>query len=98
MQIVFKTEGQIIWESTLNMGVLEQLDRSLDFEKVSIPLTVVASFLFWFSLYCVLCLINSRRSYEWHCRIITGIHGGIVAAMGYIFGMYYNPWIITNPG
>ncbi|XP_072166343.1 TLC domain-containing protein 5-like [Diadema setosum] len=77
------------------MGFLQRLDESLD---INVPLAVVASFLCWLSLYCILCLANSKRSYEWHCRVVTGVHALVISVMSYTFGMYYNPWFITNPG
>nr|XP_054760158.1 TLC domain-containing protein 5-like [Lytechinus pictus] len=80
------------------MGVLQRLDSALDFEGIGIPMSVLASFLGWFSLYCVLCLANSKRSYEWHCRVVTGVHAVVISTLSYVFGMYYNPWFITNPG
>lgn len=63
-----------------------------------ILLAVVSSCLFWFSYYNILCLRSPSHSYEWHCRVVTLTHAVVVTLMSFVFGMYFNPWLFTDPG
>ena len=56
------------------------------------------AFFCWTTLYATLCVLNPRKSYEWHCRIVTVIHGLTVAAMSAWCGFIQGPWPFTHPG
>ena len=56
------------------------------------------AFFCWTTLYSTLCVLNPRRSYEWHCRIVTVIHGITVTAMSAWCGFIQGPWPFTHPG
>ncbi|KAK3770698.1 hypothetical protein RRG08_037890 [Elysia crispata] len=52
----------------------------------------------WTTLYFVLCLCNSRRSYEWHCRMVTVVHATLISSLA-IYSTFFNgPWPFTDSG
>ncbi|PIK61058.1 putative transmembrane protein [Apostichopus japonicus] len=61
-------------------------------------LGVISSMFFWFAYYNILCLKSPSRSYEWHCRVVTLTHAVIITGMSFVFGVYFNPWLFTDPG
>ena len=61
-------------------------------------LKAVSACLAWTTLYFVLCLTNSRRSFEWHCRIVTVIHALLVVSLSAWAGFIEGPWPFTDPG
>ncbi|XP_070549012.1 TLC domain-containing protein 5-like [Ptychodera flava] len=70
----------------------------MEFDRhVLIPASMSA-FLMWYSLYNVFCLVFPAKSYEWNCRFVTLIHATITTILSWIWGVYYNPWVFTDPG
>ncbi|KAL4228638.1 hypothetical protein ACF0H5_011684 [Mactra antiquata] len=52
----------------------------------------------WSTLYFSLCLINPKRSYEWHIRTVTLIHAIIVSILGVYGAFVLGPWPFNNSG
>ena len=52
----------------------------------------------WCTLYFTLCLLNTRRSYEWHCRTVTALHASTVSIMTAWCGFVQGPWPFTDIG
>ncbi|XP_078538284.1 TLC domain-containing protein 5 isoform X1 [Lissotriton helveticus] len=65
---------------------------------VSPLLLVACSFIGWFSLYASFCHLNTNRSYEWNCRIVTVIHGFLIISLSAYVGFIDGPWPFTHPG
>ncbi|KAJ8316685.1 hypothetical protein KUTeg_005763 [Tegillarca granosa] len=58
---------------------------------------LICSFI-WSSLYFTFCLLNPRRSYEWHCRSVTAIHAIVVTFLSAWCGFVQGPWPFTEAG
>lgn len=52
----------------------------------------------WTTLYFVLCLCNSRRSYEWHCRMVTVVHATLISSLAIYSTFFHGPWPFTDSG
>ncbi|GFN99358.1 transmembrane protein 136 [Plakobranchus ocellatus] len=52
----------------------------------------------WTTLYFVLCLCNSRRSYEWHCRMVTVVHATLISSLAIYITFLHGPWPFTDAG
>ncbi|CAH1241724.1 DHCR24 [Branchiostoma lanceolatum] len=63
-----------------------------------IVLGLLASVLLWVCSYQVLCLVNSRCSAEWNCRLVTAAHGVLITCLSYKNGFIDNRWPFTDPG
>nr|XP_023672098.1 transmembrane protein 136-like isoform X1 [Paramormyrops kingsleyae]XP_023672099.1 transmembrane protein 136-like isoform X1 [Paramormyrops kingsleyae] len=61
-------------------------------------LSVACSLVCWVLLYTCLCLHNSRRSYEWNCRLVTLLHGILCVCVTAYIGFADGPWPFTHPG
>uniref|UniRef100_A0A0B6ZI29 TLC domain-containing protein n=1 Tax=Arion vulgaris TaxID=1028688 RepID=A0A0B6ZI29_9EUPU len=65
----------------------------------SFDLLEVLTYVFlWTTLYFTLCLWNSARSYEWHCRTVTTVHAIIVSCMAIYCTFRFGPWPFTDAG
>ncbi|XP_019613533.1 PREDICTED: transmembrane protein 136-like [Branchiostoma belcheri] len=63
-----------------------------------VALGVLVSVLLWVCTYRVLCLLNSRCSAEWNCRLVTAAHGVLITCLSYKNGFIDNRWPFTDPG
>ncbi|XP_066299621.1 TLC domain-containing protein 5-like [Branchiostoma lanceolatum] len=63
-----------------------------------VVLGLLASVLLWVCSYQVLCLVNSRCSAEWNCRLVTAAHGVLITCLSYKNGFIDNRWPFTDPG
>ncbi|WAR06584.1 TLCD5-like protein [Mya arenaria] len=54
--------------------------------------TLLISCFTWLTLYFTLCLVNPRRSYEWHIRTVTTIHAITVILLGLYSVFVLGPW------
>lgn len=52
----------------------------------------------WSTLYFTLCILNPKRSYEWHIRTVTLIHAVLVCILGAYGAFVLGPWPFTNSG
>nr|XP_061797828.1 TLC domain-containing protein 5-like [Nerophis lumbriciformis] len=52
----------------------------------------------WASLYFALCHLNSHRSCEWNCRLVTLLHGILAVSVTAYIGYVDGPWPFTYPG
>lgn len=58
----------------------------------------VISFFSWTTLYFTLCILNSKKSYEYHVRLVTTCHAVLVCTMAGWSGFVLGPWPFTDPG
>eukprot|EP00058_Branchiostoma_floridae_P018620 XP_002604109.1 hypothetical protein BRAFLDRAFT_71603 [Branchiostoma floridae] len=65
---------------------------------VELVLGLLVSGLLWVCSYRALCLINSRCSAEWNCRLVTAAHGVLITCLSYKNGFIDNRWPFTDPG
>ncbi|KAI8497265.1 hypothetical protein Bbelb_252140 [Branchiostoma belcheri] len=63
-----------------------------------VALGVLVSVLLWVCTYRALCLLNSRCSAEWNCRLVTAAHGVLITCLSYKNGFIDNRWPFTDPG
>ncbi|XP_060073094.1 TLC domain-containing protein 5-like [Ylistrum balloti] len=61
-------------------------------------LTALCYCFMWSTMYFTLCLINSKKSYEWHCRTVTAIHAAVVTVLSGWCGFVQGPWPFTHAG
>ncbi|OWF52429.1 transmembrane protein 136-like [Mizuhopecten yessoensis] len=61
-------------------------------------LTALCYSFMWSTMYFTLCLINSKKSYEWHCRTVTAIHASVVSILSAWCGFVQGPWPFTHAG
>ncbi|XP_060604190.1 TLC domain-containing protein 5-like [Ruditapes philippinarum] len=52
----------------------------------------------WSTLYFTLCILNPKRSYEWHIRTVTLIHAVLVSLLGAYGAIVIGPWPFTQSG
>ncbi|XP_045208153.2 TLC domain-containing protein 5-like [Mercenaria mercenaria] len=52
----------------------------------------------WSTLYFILCILNPKRSYEWHIRTVTLIHATLVTILGAYGAIVLGPWPFTHAG
>lgn len=52
----------------------------------------------WTALYVTLCRVNSLRSYEWNCRLVTLLHGISAICFTTYIGYVDGPWPFDHPG
>ncbi|RUS69193.1 hypothetical protein EGW08_023044 [Elysia chlorotica] len=52
----------------------------------------------WTTLYFLLCLCNSRRSYEWHCRMVTVVHATLISSLAIYSTFFSGPWPFSESG
>lgn len=60
--------------------------------------SVLAALLSWATMYILLCIICSTRSYEWHVRLVTMAHATLVTVLSWICSYNYGPWPFTDAG
>jgi hypothetical protein len=61
-------------------------------------LTLLISVFSWSTLYFTLCLLDSKRSYEWHCRMVTVLHAVSISALSAWCVLVQGPWPFTHAG
>ncbi|KAK3588822.1 hypothetical protein CHS0354_028471 [Potamilus streckersoni] len=61
-------------------------------------LTFLISCFSWSTLYFLLCIINSKKSYEWNIRIVTVIHALVTSALSMYCAFIDGPWPFTHAG
>ncbi|KAJ8267060.1 hypothetical protein GJAV_G00137850 [Gymnothorax javanicus] len=59
---------------------------------------VSTSLLGWAVLYHLLCCLNSQRTNEWNCRLVTLFHGVLIVCVTAYIGFIDGPWPFTHPG
>jgi len=59
---------------------------------------LIASCFTWSTLYFTLCILNPRRSYEWHIRSVTTIHALVVIVLGFYSIFVLGPWPLDEMG
>ncbi|KAH3699234.1 TLC domain-containing protein 5-like [Dreissena polymorpha] len=60
--------------------------------------TLLISVFTWSTLYFTLCLLNPRRSYEWHIRTVTVVHAVTVTILGLYSIFVVGPWPFDRMG
>lgn len=76
---------------TMGEGDLVQID-------VDDLLWLLVSCFIWSTFYFTLCIVNPKRSYEWHIRIVTLTHATLISALGAYGALVIGPWPFTNSG
>ncbi|KAL5019845.1 hypothetical protein ScPMuIL_002737 [Solemya velum] len=61
-------------------------------------LTLWTSFFSWVTLYFTLCLLNPKRNYEWHCRLVTTLHAIVITSLAAWCAFVEGPWPFTDAG
>ncbi|XP_028320471.1 TLC domain-containing protein 5a [Gouania willdenowi] len=64
-------------------------------------LLVICAFLSlscWLSFYLILGYVNSSRSCEWNCRLVTLVHGILAVCVTAYIGYVDGPWPFAYPG
>lgn len=59
---------------------------------------LIISCVTWSTLYFALCLVNPKRSYEWHIRSVTLVHSLTVTVLGAYCAFIQGPWPFTHAG
>ena len=80
------------------MGVLSFEAELAEYENFHTIVGVLLATLGWTSLYAAFCKINSHRSYEWNCRIVSTLHALIVIVSSFYAGCVQGPFPFTHPG
>ncbi|XP_076353114.1 TLC domain-containing protein 5-like isoform X1 [Tachypleus tridentatus] len=52
----------------------------------------------WTGFYWILCYLDRSKKPEWHCRLVTIIHGTTVSALSAWNAFVVGPWPLTNIG
>jgi hypothetical protein len=78
-------------------STLKFLNLSYDVRAYSVAgaMTSIAG---WSSLYMLLHYVLPGRSHEWHCRMVTMMHGFVIVSMAAWSGFVQGPWPLTDPG
>lgn len=82
-------------------GVLSALTvepELADYSASQTMLGISVAFALWTSLYTVFCVLNSKKSYEWNCRIVSTVHAVIVVCTTFWSGCIQGPFPFTDPG
>ncbi|BFZ25747.1 hypothetical protein BsWGS_28786 [Bradybaena similaris] len=61
-------------------------------------LEVLAYIFLWTTIYFILCLWNSSRSFEWHCRIVTTVHALVISFLAFYCTFRVGPSPFTDAG
>lgn len=61
-------------------------------------LEVLAYIFLWATIYFILCLWNSSRSFEWHCRIVTTVHALVISFLAFYCTFRVGPSPFTDAG
>ncbi|CAN0259696.1 unnamed protein product [Lampetra planeri] len=72
--------------------------RPISLKMSSVGTLVAGSTVLWLFIYLVLCRIFSTRSTEWNCRLITLLHGSIIAMLSGYVSFIAGPSPFTHPG
>ncbi|KAJ8305175.1 hypothetical protein KUTeg_017273 [Tegillarca granosa] len=79
------------------LPIITPSSRTMEGLQGSVLHVLIYSFI-WSSLYFTFCLLNPRRSYEWHCRSVTAIHAIVVTFLSAWCGFVQGPWPFTEAG
>ena len=92
--IMFSKTNQ---KSSFASLISDELTMALQIGTLDFPVLFLALG-FWLALYFLMCAVDPRHSYEWHCRIVTGIHGVLITSMAAWCAFVQGPWPFTDAG